>query len=195
MRLGGFPQRITRRNRDARLAAGEVTIQPLELTRTGDRVVRARAERGPLLRLRLDAVRIGDASFRTHEVETSLELEGDVDGPQAGLIVMGETHAALAIASGPQHRQLVLLVNNRVADSHPLRGRSAKLRVAVADGAKCRFSFAEGDATSFKPIGDAFQATPGKWIGAKVGVFCRSVAGDGGGGRGHADFDYFRFGP
>jgi hypothetical protein len=45
-----------------------------------------------------------------------------------------------------------------------------------------------------RAIGDRpFQAVEGKWIGAKIGLFCRAL--DAGATTGHAEFDYFRFAP
>ena len=130
---------------------------------------------------------------RIFSVETAVELHGAGEGLQAGLIIMGETHAALAVSTGPQHRQVVVIVNNQVVESHPLRGGGARLRVEVGDGGACRFAFAGDEAGTWTRIGQAFQATAGKWIGAKAGVFCRAIGAPA--VQGHANFDYFRFGP
>ena len=45
----------------------------------------------------------------------------------------------------------------------------------------------------FYQIGPSFQATPGRWIGAKVGLYC--ITTDVLDASGHADFAWFRFGP
>ncbi len=52
------------------------------------------------------------------------------------------------------------------------------LRVTVTGEAVCRFSYSTGGAT-FLPLGPPFVASPGRWIGAKVGLF------------GAATFDWF----
>lgn len=70
-----------------------------------------------------------------------------------------------------------------------LRGTTALLRVKVSSGALCDFSFSS-DGQTFVSIGKRFKAREGKWIGAKVGLFC---LGDGQPFEGHADFDWFRF--
>ncbi len=44
------------------------------------------------------------------------------------------------------------------------------LRVSVAEGGICRFSYSS-DGVEFTPAGPAFTAKPGKWIGAKAGLF------------------------
>ena len=61
----------------------------------------------------------------------------------------------------------------------------------MANGGLCHFSFA-GEQESFTPIGEKFQATEGKWIGAKVGIFCCTVGTAP--ANSYADFDYFHFG-
>ena len=73
MRLRGLCERIAGRDRHANLAVAEMTIQLLEFTRIRDRIERTHAKRTPLHWNRFDAVRIDDASFGSHEVETPLE--------------------------------------------------------------------------------------------------------------------------
>jgi hypothetical protein len=67
-----------------------------------------------------------------------------------------------------------------------------RLRVAFNEGGLCRFAFGASEA-ALTEISTPFQAVPGRWIGAKIGLFCLqdeplSVPA-------HADFDYFRFAP
>jgi unsaturated rhamnogalacturonyl hydrolase len=56
------------------------------------------------------------------------------------------------------------------------------LRVTVTPEAICRFS-TSSDGKTFHRVGGPFVAQPGKWIGAKVGIY------------GDADFDWFRIEP
>ena len=72
-----------------------------------------------------------------------------------------------------------------------LPGTTALLRVKVSSGALCDFSFSS-DGQTFRAIGLRFKARAGRWIGAKVGLFC---VGAGPRTGGHADFDWFRFEP
>jgi hypothetical protein len=46
------------------------------------------------------------------------------------------------------------------------------------------------DGKIFNQIGESFTARPGKWIGAKVGIFALGTGAAG--ERGYADFDWFR---
>ena len=45
-------------------------------------------------------------------------------------------------------------------EEKPLTGTSATLVLTVSAGGECRFN-----------IGPSFKARPGRWVGAKVGVF------------------------
>jgi hypothetical protein len=67
---------------------------------------------------------------------------------------------------------------------------SILLRVQVAPGAICHFSYSR-DGKQFTALGESFIARAGRWIGAKVGLFCLAPAGAQ--TQGYADFDWFRF--
>jgi beta-xylosidase len=152
-----------------------LTAQPVE---AGDF-----AEAGNLLLQKLPA--------RAFAVQTTLELAA-TGAVRAGLIVMGREHAALALRPRGQGAELVMLVNGAAVFSTQLAAPSAALAVEVADGGLCRFAYAQRDGEPLQPVGAAFQAVKGYWIGANVGLFCIS---DDGRGTGQADFDYFRFSP
>ena len=87
-----------------------------------------------------------------------------------------------------QARQVQGAAINEVSETIPLTAKSIGLRVVMQDGGLCRFAVAI-EPKQWREIGQAFQATEGVWIGAKVGIFCR------GGEGAAADFDYFRFAP
>ena len=59
----------------------------------------------------------------------------------------------------------------------------------LAPDAICQFSFSE-NGKEFKEIGKPFKAQPGKWIGAKVGLFSISTQEANRGG--YADVQYFQ---
>lgn len=126
---------------------------------------------------------------RRFEVETLLELSCNESGVEAGLIVIGQTHAALAIRQNESGIQVVYRENGTEHLIARTRSNRIRLRVRVADGGRCAFQFATDD-SEFVSVPNLFQATAGFWIGAKVGIYCVSQNGA---GRGHADFDYFRF--
>ncbi|HEX4749028.1 MAG TPA: hypothetical protein VH302_05750 [Bryobacteraceae bacterium] len=83
------------------------------------------------------------------------------------------------------------------ADRHELEKQNAAvslntnslyLRVHVASGAICNFSYSL-DGAKFLDIGEKLTATPGRWVGAKVGLF--SISPQLGTEMGNADFDWF----
>ena len=114
-------------------------------------------------------------------------------GDKAGLIMMGLDYGYLAITktdSGYSIVQTVCknadqkgkeVVIGRVAlnnlqpkvtmnGQRRLESFDIYMKLEVQDGAVCLFSFST-DGRHFQPIGQAFQAREGKWIGAKMGVF------------------------
>jgi hypothetical protein len=65
---------------------------------------------------------------------------------------------------------------------------SVYLRVIIVREAKCLFQYSfEGEV--FEPLGDTFDAVPGGWVGAKIGLFCLQF--DEALESGYADFDWF----
>jgi beta-xylosidase len=128
----------------------------------------------------------------TAKVTFSAQAEGD----ETGLIVMGQDYARLAIRKAGADLTIVQAVGKDAS-----RGAAEKiaatakgvpstmyLRVAVADGARCHFSYSK-DGVNFEPIGQPFLAKPGQWIGAKVGLFAlRSTPSR---ESGYADYDWF----
>ena len=62
-------------------------------------------------------------------------------------------------------------------------------RVNGGADAMCSFSYSL-DGKKFTKIGKTFKAREGKWIGAKVGVFCSRPISNNDGGR--MEIDWFR---
>jgi len=120
-----------------------------------------------------------------------------LENEKTGLIVAGLSYANIAVKSKKDGNYLVYTAC-KAAD----KGKAEKeevivklttstiyLAVTVSDGAKCQFSYSlTGD--KYTNVNDIFQAEPGKWIGAKVGLFCvrEQQTND----AGYADFDFFR---
>ncbi len=126
---------------------------------------------------------------RTFTVETTLDLSGGRAGDEAGLIVTGRTHAAISLRKTEYGTQLVFRNGeDRVFDE--TSSNIAMLRVTVREGGVCTFSHTGKDGGWIELPG-TFQAQPGVWIGAKVGMYC--AGGNSGAGGGFADFDHFRF--
>lgn len=120
-----------------------------------------------------------------------------LENEKTGLIVAGLSYANLAIKSKKDGNYLVYTTCKAADKGKPekeetivkLTSPTIYLSVTVSEGAKCQFSYSfDGD--KYTKINDVFQAEPGKWIGAKVGLFC--VRDQQTNDAGYADFDWFR---
>ncbi|MGB8369445.1 MAG: glycoside hydrolase 43 family protein [Limisphaerales bacterium] len=128
---------------------------------------------------------------RSFVAETLMDFTPQIPGQEAGLVVMGRTHAALVIRCASGKKQIVFRNNGKDEGIRNFSGHRIKLRVEVAAGGLCAFSFAEED--NFMAVRESFQATAGHWIGAKVGIY--ALKREPKNPAGHADFKYFRFLP
>ncbi|MVN76008.1 family 43 glycosylhydrolase [Hymenobacter sp. HMF4947] len=115
---------------------------------------------------------------------TKLAFYPKNEGEQAGLVVLGMDYASLTLTS--RGGQLHLTQNtclqadkgNPETSSPPVAlppGQALYLRVAVRAGARCQFSYSR-DGQQFTPLGAEFMAREGRWVGAKVGLFCLGAA-------------------
>jgi beta-xylosidase len=126
---------------------------------------------------------------------TKVTFAAQNDGDETGLIVMGQDYARLALRKKGADLILVEAIgkdaNRGVPEKIAATLAAAPvmyLRVTVAEGAKCQFSFSK-DGSAFENIGDPFVAKQGQWIGAKVGLFSlRSAPAR---ESGYADYDWF----
>ena len=130
-------------------------------------------------------------------VTAALMFAPIADGDTAGLMVFGQDYAWLGLRKTAAGMRLVAAVAKDAKNGKPEQevasveagGSTVYLRVAVGNGGTCRFSFSPDNRT-FTPIGAAFVAKPGQWVGAKVGLF--AVARPGAKTAGHVDWNWFR---
>lgn len=128
------------------------------------------------------------------EVTTKMEFSPELDGDQAGLVIMGMKYAYLAARKMKNGSLRLYLINgDGPKEEHEIAGtnidfNSVYLRVTVHKGGKCIFSYSS-DGENFIKIGDEFTAKEGRWIGAKVGIFCNNYQYED--SKGFADFDWF----
>lgn len=119
------------------------------------------------------------------------------DSEKSGLIVMGLDYAYIGVTRKAGSLVVSAMVCGEAdRDSQESEAASAAintdtvyLRAHVAAGALVTFCYST-DGAKFTQLGPRFQARPGKWIGAKIGLFATGV-----GSRrefGYADFDWFR---
>ncbi|GAB4024147.1 glycoside hydrolase family 43 protein [Spirosoma koreense] len=124
-----------------------------------------------------------------------------LENERTGLVIMGLSYANLVLKSGKEGVSLVYGVCKKASEGKPETetvvtkvnpGTPIYLRVAVTEGAKCQFSYSL-DGQRYTKTGDSYQAEVGRWIGAKMGIFCTRTTqiND----SGYADFDWFRVEP
>ena len=119
-------------------------------------------------------------------------------GERFGLIVLGTDLASLCAEKSDKG---VFVFRSFCDDAHKggmetaiefpdSIGREFLFRVAISKGAVCRFYFS-GNGKDFVEAGPAFTAKPGRWVGAKIGLFCtrKNITND----AGFADIDWIRF--
>ncbi len=126
---------------------------------------------------------------RTFRVETDLDWSPGRPGEEAGLIVSGVPSASLGLHRTASGNRLILQINGQEVFGCDINGDRIRLRVEIQDGGACHWSYATTG--GFIPLPQPFQARPGVWIGAKVGLYTRQSGGAA--GSGFADFGYFRF--
>ncbi|TMI65055.1 MAG: glycosyl hydrolase 43 family protein [Bacteroidetes bacterium] len=113
-----------------------------------------------------------------------------------GLIVFGTDYASVSIVKRTNglflvyHQNIHADKNNneKEEESFPVSGNEFYLSVKVNKGGVCHFSFK--DQKGSINILKAFTAKPGRWVGAKIGMFCSrtNITND----AGFADVDWLR---
>jgi beta-xylosidase len=123
-----------------------------------------------------------------------------LENKKTGLTIMGFSYASIGLKS---KNDGIYLVHTLCKDADKgklekeleiMKAPSATVycRVSVIKGGLCQFAYSF-DGTNFTKVGDVFTAEVGRWIGAKVGIFCtrQTQIND----SGFADFDWFRVAP
>jgi len=130
--------------------------------------------------------------------KVKLTPEDAKEGKSAGLLVMGLSYQSVSITNKQDGYYLQLKGAENADKGNPekvlfetkLNGNEVYLKVKVSEpNGICKFSYSQ-DGKKFTDVGKTFQSTPGKWIGAKVGLFSISTQEANRGG--YADFDWFR---
>jgi beta-xylosidase len=132
----------------------------------------------------------------TFTATTKVTFTARNDGERTGLAVMGMDYAQVLLQKKPDGLYISQAIYQDGENSSEKETASVKsnnnvvwLRVSVQQGAVCNFSFST-DGKTFTPIGPAFRARQGKWVGAKVGIFATGLLGSS--EMGYADYDWFR---
>lgn len=142
--------------------------------------------------------------FPAEEFMATVKLEFKpnikLDGEKTGLAVMGLSYAGIGIKHKKDGDYLVFGINKNAdrgeeeneREITKLNSPTVYLRVIVRPGALCSFAYSS-DGNNFQTVGDTFKAAPGRWVGAKLALFCtrNTQIND----SGYADVDWFRVTP
>ncbi|MBC7903874.1 MAG: glycoside hydrolase 43 family protein [Gemmatimonadaceae bacterium] len=129
---------------------------------------------------------------------TKLVFRPRLDNEKTGLVVMGADYAYISVDKRKDGLYLSYIVcagaekgaAEKVVSSQKIETATFHFRVSVAKGAVCSFSYST-DGNSFTALGEQFVAKPGRWVGARIGIFCTRTQKTN--DSGYADFDFFRF--
>lgn len=124
-------------------------------------------------------------------------------GDMFGLIVFGTDYATMSFQwtdESGYYRILPAIVKNAdkgsqccsISDERKKITAPFYARVIVKKGAVCSVGYSV-DAVDFKMFDQQFTAKPGRWVGAKLGLFC--VGAEKTNDSGYADVDWFRVEP
>jgi beta-xylosidase len=126
---------------------------------------------------------------RSFNFETLLEFSPGQLGEEAGLVVTGQSCAALALQHTDTGHQLVLQVDGVQKFVREGVPGAVQLRVEVREGGSCTFHFALDG--RWVEIPHVYPARQGTWMGAKVGLYALKRQSPT--STGYAEFDYCRF--
>ena len=133
----------------------------------------------------------------TASTKLSFTANPKLENEKIGLTVYGLSYAYLAVKSKKDGLYLVYATcknadkgtQEKEQTLAKLTSTTIYLRVNVTLGAKCQFAYST-NGIDFVSVNEIFEATPGKWIGAKLGLF--AIRDQQTNDSGYADFDWFR---
>jgi beta-galactosidase len=118
----------------------------------------------------------------------SLDLSGLADGDSAGLLMYGLDYAWIGVRRSGGANRLVLNTcmkamtgcRDEEQASVALPAKRVYLRLQVSEGGRTTFSYSL-DRKRFEAFGKPFNATVGRWVGARMGLFSTASSAQGGG--------------
>ncbi|MGC5410449.1 glycoside hydrolase, partial [Streptomyces sp. DT225] len=123
----------------------------------------------------------------TFTAEVGLALDSEAPGARAGFAVLGDAYSWIGLERQAEggvrlvHRfaESTATAERDAGHARPAPSGTARLRIEVAPGARCRFLADTGDGAGFQPSGQVFAATPWRWVGALLGLFATAPPGAG----------------
>ncbi len=110
---------------------------------------------------------------------TEIELATATIGDKSGLVIFGTDYAELLIEKTKEGYAIQMGICKNADKStieffQPIRTQSinrVSFRCKIIPEGKAIFSFSE-DGKNFQTIGENFLLKPGRWVGAKIGLYC-----------------------
>ncbi|HZK26890.1 MAG TPA: glycoside hydrolase 43 family protein [Thermoclostridium sp.] len=129
-----------------------------------------------------------------------VEFSGQNVGDKAGFVILGEEYTYVVIEKTQEGNKISCYYGShsdaeysedakyteQLIDSQTAEAQTVIFSVDVKYDSKCSFKYSY-DGKHFKPIGKAFIAKPGRWVGAKLGIFAMNKYKD---SNGFADIDW-----
>lgn len=129
-------------------------------------------------------------------VNLRVSFKPKFENERFGLVVFGTDYGAVSLVKKGDKTFIVQSENvnadknkeEKIVLSMPVIGTVFNLKVEVSKGGLCDFSFEDENGKGF--ILRTFTAKPGRWVGAKIGMFCTrtNITND----AGFADVDWIR---
>jgi beta-xylosidase len=117
-----------------------------------------------------------------------------------GLVMLGADYAYISLEKGDDGIYIVCKENFKADKNNgetgfaefPVKGNEFYLEIMVEKGGICHFRFSDNE-ERITTVSKSFTAKPGRWVGAKIGMFClrNNITND----AGFADVDWFRIEP
>lgn len=131
---------------------------------------------------------------------TKVNFNGVQTGEKAGLTIMGNKYSFICIQKTTNGNRIGLYEGGYEncgsipleIDGINIKEQPVWLKVEVSEKGLCRYAYSM-DGASYNSFKHTFKIVRGRWIGAKVGIFCLNpniVKSNG-----YADFDFFRLTP
>ncbi len=134
----------------------------------------------------------------TFTATSKFSFKPRLDFERFGMVIMGLNYAYISLLKKPDGLYVTYNVCIEADKGRPEReqviaklpaSEDAYFRIAVQQGAVCSFSYSV-DGIQFTALPATFTATVGKWIGARIGMFCTRFTKTN--DSGFADVDWFR---
>ncbi|MBU1101860.1 MAG: glycoside hydrolase 43 family protein [Bacteroidetes bacterium] len=127
------------------------------------------------------------------EVKMTVNLKDSSDS--GGLVILGSDYSAMEVSNSGSGLKLIKKTFHEknkkevIEEIIPLTKNDIFLKIYIKNGAICSFAYSY-EGKSYHLIGKEFFAQPGRWVGAKIGLYAISGKAK---SKSYVDVDYIRF--